>query len=308
MHFFLSVLLGLFSLIPSTGCVKIEDASSDSERQQQNSESFLKKAEEPTLKLEVLSGEFPREYSVLLIWEKNTSFKKWIIKKSLVEEKSSGFTEALEPQALSWLDKEIKEGQKIQYELWGITFSEERLLLGSQTTRIPTDIVVEGDQHISQWEGLLQSKKPLGKLFFGSQAKLQIEDKDFKVQVQELISEDGVLLSFSSEATAPIEKKGRNGGHIQIKAQKARGFLLFQLSGETGGDGKDGDPFEHLKMLMKVKELPNYKKGERWFYREDMRGAEGEDGAPAQYGDRELSCHISHIGSEFCMQRNIHVL
>ena len=239
----------------------------------------LGKEDQQTKRLtwEVLSGDFVGEYSVLLTWRKRLGFKKWLIKKHLVQSGSSKFTEVLEPQTLSWLDEAVKEGQKIQYELWGVSMSGKRELLEVIQIRIPTDMLIEGNQHIRQWESLLNSNKPIGRLVFRENASLQIENKSFKLQVQEVYSNKGVLLSFPLGSQAPLGTKGRGGGHIHITSKRAKGSLHFQLYGEGGGDGQNGDALQKAK-----------------------KGQRGAQGSPAQYGERISHCLRSFTSAEMC--------
>ena len=264
--FFFSLFLGFLSLIYSGGCIQVEDKDSTStsiQHGEKSEEEYFHKEEEASTKpliLELLPGDFISEYSVFLTWQENPQFKKWLIKKHIAKEENSEFTEALEPQALSWLDKDILEGQKIQYQLWGITFSEERELLGSQEIYILTDMLIDGNQKIGKWQDLLKSDKPIGRLVFLNNASLQIGDKDLKLRVKELYAKEGRLLSFPLGKKASVGKKGKNGGSIEIHAEKAEGTLHFQLHGEIGGDGQKGSNLGA-----------------------SGKGRKGADGKPAQY-------------------------
>ena len=186
-------------------------------------EPVEERQEKIPLKLEVVPGDYMGEYNVFLSWQKEAYFKKGFIKKRLIQEKNSSSLEALEAKEFFWIDKRIQEGQKIQYQLWGITFAEERKLLASQEVHIPTDILIEGNQNISQWQNLLKSGRPIGRLVFLSNATLQIEDKDFKLKVQKLHADEGHIISFPLGKKSPIGKKGRNGGAVEIHAEKAEG-------------------------------------------------------------------------------------
>ena len=232
----------------------------------------VEKGKKRILTSEMLPGDFVHEYSVLLSWEQNPQFKKWLIKKYLIKEKSSKFTEVLESQTLSWLDKDIQEGQFIQYELWGTSFSGEREIVGSQIVYVPTDILIEGNQHINQWETLLKSNKPIGRLIFLQNASLQIQNKAFKVKVREIYAEEGHLLSFPLAQKAEMGEEGRHGGSIAIYAEKAEGTLHLHLHGESGGDGQNGLPLGI-----------------------EGKGKRGPKGKPAQYEDIYKGCLLGQM-------------
>ena len=228
--------------------------------------SLVEKIEVEPLSLELLVGDFVREYSVMLTWREDPQFKEWFVKKKVFQEQTSKFIEVLKAENGSWIDKDIQEGQQIEYQLWGATVSGERKLVENKEIHIPTDMIIEGQEHIEEWEPLLNSGKPIGRLVFLEKASLQIEDKDFKIHVRELEAKEGKLLSFPFGQKASLGKEGRDGGSIEIYAEKAKGKLYLQLYGESGGEGQDGGAIRQAK-----------------------KGAKGAKGSPAQYRSIESS-------------------
>ena len=290
-YFLLLFLLSLLLVLPACHSLRQGDISSDSppvedegppspmdESELQYYHNLKKKGllGKPTMTVEVLPGDFVGQYSVLLNWVESPWHEKWLVKKSISREQKSKFTEALEAKNCSWLDENIREGQEIQYEVIGITPDKKQEFFALASFHVPTDMLIEGHQHISQWEGLLKSGKPIGRIVFRKNATLQIDDKDFKVTVQEIQAKEGRIISFPLAQKAGLEKEGRHGGSIELHAQKAEGTLHFQLYGESGGDGKRGEP------------LGIEGKGER-----------GKKGSPAQYRDVQNSCPSGNM--DICM-------
>ena len=245
------------------------DESELQKHQYMKEKGFLGKS---SMTVEVLPGDFIGQYSVLLHWIENPWYEKWLVKKSIFREQKSKFTESLEASNRSWLDENIQEGQQIQYEIIGITSEKKQEFFALAFFHVPTDILIEGHQHISQWENLLRSGKPIGRIVFRENATLQIDDKDFKVKAQEIQAKEGRIISFPLAQKADLEKEGRQGGSIEIHAQKAKGTLHFQLYGENGGDGKRGASLGA-----------------------EGKGKRGKKGKPAQYREVRSSCSSGNM-------------
>lgn len=116
---------------------------------------------------------------------------------------------------------------------------------------------------------------------------LVTEGRSLVIDVEELIAEDGTIMTFPVGQKAPKDQGGRSGGLITIKTKRAKGKLKFVLRGEEGGNGSDGPPF--------TSRAPKGKKGsaalglllclsEPSDGRQGLPGLKGQKGFPGKKG------------------------
>ena len=78
------------------------------------------------------------------------------------------------------------------------------------------------------------------KLIITRNARIRTLDKNLIIVVDELVGEGGVIENFKESQQALWGKDGRSGGMVAIIAKSAEGSLQVRLSGENGGNGKNG--------------------------------------------------------------------
>jgi hypothetical protein len=83
------------------------------------------------------------------------------------------------------------------------------------------------------------------RLFLNSDAETALftMGRDLHIDTEELISNDAHIATFPLGQRAELNRVGRNGGAIVIKAKRARGALTVETRGEHGGDGSQGAPY-----------------------------------------------------------------
>lgn len=98
------------------------------------------------------------------------------------------------------------------------------------------------------------------RLILGRGGFITTGGQDVRLEIGELLSDQGTIQTFSEGQKAEKGRDGRGGGKIELVVGRATGKLFLELRGEDGGNGLDGkDPDESL------------------------RGAKGYSGAPAMY-------------------------
>ncbi len=80
----------------------------------------------------------------------------------------------------------------------------------------------------------------VNRLIFAKGGRLETEGADLRIEANEIISDDGIIESFSADSTALPGKVGRNGGNIKITAKSGRGTLFIYGRGQNGGAGVSG--------------------------------------------------------------------
>ncbi len=104
-----------------------------------------------------------------------------------------------------------------------------------------------GEYYLSQAMGSLSedSSEPIvisgyQKFYLQRNDRLITNGRDLIIEVDEIIGGGGKIISFPEGATADVNREGRHGGSITIKARKLTGYLLLELRGEHGGRGIQG--------------------------------------------------------------------
>lgn len=105
-------------------------------------------------------------------------------------------------------------------------------------------------------------KIQLRHLYLKQKAKFFIGDFSGRIEIEDLISDDGAIQTFPTGQRA-VGKDGRSVGSFEIQASTARGKLYLNLVAESGGHGSVG-------------ENPD----------EKLTGSAGENGTPAQFSQR----------------------
>jgi hypothetical protein len=173
----------------------------------------------------------PNHYEVKLRWAIPESGPSWVIHRQ-EDGKSPVLLSTLPASANEYADSNVDPGKKYKYQLGALTEGNYQDVAAT-SIMVPKDMVVKDRQVISGVNGI-------GRLFLSSTARLVTEGKDAVIAVDEIISENGAIESFSEGAQAPNGQNGRNGGPITIKVKRGRGNLIVHARGEAGGAGVPG--------------------------------------------------------------------
>ncbi|MCB0416640.1 MAG: hypothetical protein H6617_05875 [Bdellovibrionaceae bacterium] len=173
----------------------------------------------------------PNHYEVKLRWAIPETGPSWVVHRQ-EDDKSPVLLSTLAASANEYTDSNIVPGKKHKYQLGALTEGNYEDVAAT-SIMVPKDMEVKDRLVISRIEGV-------GRLFLSKTAHLVSEGKDAAISVDEIISENGVVESFSEGAQAPLGEAGRNGGLITIKARRGRGNLIVHARGENGGMGIPG--------------------------------------------------------------------
>lgn len=94
--------------------------------------------------------------------------------------------------------------------------------------------VISGEKNLVQYIG---PRARIGTLLIEADAELTTNDVDVELEVKELISQGGKIMTFPERLvnTTIDDNDGLSGGKISIKARKAYGDLSVELRGLNGG-------------------------------------------------------------------------
>jgi hypothetical protein len=145
-------------------------------------------------------------------------------------------------------DVGLNHNSKYKVTLVSINSNGERgAILAEWTVQTPLDVLLsneEIDRHFEDKQKIeIQANRVFVKARESVDSSFLTLGRDVLINTNEFISENGVISTFGKNTKAPSDVKGRNGGLLIIKAKKATGSLAFELRGENGGDGRDGEPY-----------------------------------------------------------------
>jgi len=173
----------------------------------------------------------PNHYEIKLRWAIPETGPSWVVHRQ-EDDKSPVLLSTLPASASEYVDSNVAPGRKYKYQLGAVTEGSYEDVAATSVT-VPKDMVVKDRVVTSHINGI-------GRLFLSSTAKLVTDGKDTVIAVDEIISENGIVESFSEGTQAPNGVPGRNGGLITIKTKRGRGNLIVHARGETGGRGVPG--------------------------------------------------------------------
>ena len=139
----------------------------------------------------------------------------------------------LDSTANHFEDKSVVAGVSYRYFLATGSDDAPNIAL-SVTIIVPKDYVVSGENTVRELRGF-------NRLVLVRGGVLRTLGQDLSIEVNEIISDGGVISTFSENAKAPLGQSGRAGGSVRIVARRGSGQLVVQASGESGGDGRDGE-------------------------------------------------------------------
>ena len=118
--------------------------------------------------------------------------------------------------------------------------------------------------------------------------QIQTNEHDLTIIAEEFLSNHSIIRNFQEEQTAEKKQEGKSGGHVLIKAKKAKGSLGLILSGENGGSVS--------RRLISRSE------------RAKLSGPEGENGYDAVYDkwcqDFYIPLGLGVFGGKIVLDRN----
>ncbi|XGC81364.1 hypothetical protein ACES2L_02555 [Bdellovibrio bacteriovorus] len=79
-------------------------------------------------------------------------------------------------------------------------------------------------------------------LKFTHRGALYTMGNEVHLEIENLVSDDGLIATFPENAQALSQQNGKHGGHIVLNIKSAQGHLKSILRGENGADGLPGNP------------------------------------------------------------------
>ena len=191
------------------------------------------KTDKPTLIASVRATPKPNQYMVVLEWNGvSTDPEAWTLDKLDGKILTAPFT-TLAGSVRRFTDLEVKAGKTYTYSLKAEQ-REETQPLESATVAIPRDLEIKGAQTVS-------SLPRINRLFLYPDSHLITMGREFHLDVNEIVSEDGTIESFPEKAvTAPAGANGRSGEAMNIRAKRGTGILHVVARGEDGVPGSRG--------------------------------------------------------------------
>ncbi|NBX77543.1 MAG: hypothetical protein EBQ92_13400 [Proteobacteria bacterium] len=132
-------------------------------------------------------------------------------------------------------DEEVQEGKDYLYQVQMINGSKSVTSDWLQVT-VPKDKVFEGDEIVQTG-----SVENYARLFLKNKVRIVWQGDKLEIRTHEIISEDAVLDSFSTDQKkAETGEAGRSGGELIIQAKTLKGSLFIRADGQNGGVGLEG--------------------------------------------------------------------
>lgn len=185
------------------------------------------------LKIEVIPLPQPNDYEVKITWaalEKDPSH--WsIIRHSPRKEIVSLAT--LPREKREYIDRShLVAGVVYTYFVKALDSDESHFFLKAEV-QIPKDLEIKQKAVVSEITGYRR-------LFLRKEGRILPQFENLRIDVQEILSQEGVIQNFESKQEANLGIPGRSGGLLWIRAQKASGILHVVGNGERGGQGLPG--------------------------------------------------------------------
>ena len=188
----------------------------------------------------VVTGLAPHHYQAAINWPEGVSGASVVVNKKSVFKAESPLIHSFK------LD--LEDNQSFIVQIISVPLdSKEPKIISEWNIKTPTDLVLSDIEVDPSLENQNKISLTVNRLFIPKADRnnfsLLTEGKDFIINTGELIADDSVISTFKKDQKASINKNGLNGGLIIIKAARATGNLSFELRGEHGGDGVNGEPY-----------------------------------------------------------------
>jgi hypothetical protein len=226
-HLFLIAILAILL------CLALSSCDSQSDGQPVPPTPVPKPNPSTKLSAEVKPLAEANHYLVRLTWQTNEQASDWIV----YRKGSNGVLQELgkaDAAAKTHDDPSVTIGERYTYYLASVDGAEP-VFKSSVVVDIPRDLEIHGQYRTKELVGI-------NRLFLSKDAVIVTEGQDFRIEAQEILSDGGSILTFSSGQKALSSKDGRSGGFIKVVARRAKGSLRIEGRGETAGDGMDGTP------------------------------------------------------------------
>ncbi len=189
----------------------------------------------PKLAVVIKALDQPNAYYAVLNFT-DLSAGDWVVKRKKEGERDLHVIELKE--SLDGIeDRTVEAASTYTYQL---AKSDETKLSDPITVKIPRDFAIGGIQSMAT--------NPQGKieiagferLFLHPESTILTQGRDLSIDVNEIISSNGEIRTFSETQQATLGQDGRSGGSITIHAKKLIGTSSIALRGERGGQGQKG--------------------------------------------------------------------
>jgi hypothetical protein len=183
----------------------------------------------------------------------------------------------------------LQSGQRLELELWA---EKQNVWTRVKTLieEVPHDAVVAG---VRTWNSIfLEQRKTPYRVYLSAGSQLVTEGLDLDLEIDELHSDGGKIITYAENQKAANDQPGRPAGKVHLKIKSLEGMLGIEMRGEAGGDGHTGR---------------NGGNGANVFYNNSSYcqpttptggpGENGENGAPGQIGGGagDLILHVGEL-------------
>ncbi|GIL17055.1 MAG: hypothetical protein BroJett040_08060 [Oligoflexia bacterium] len=224
--------MAVLCLFVAGGCADIKNdkaktpnaVSSVSEHIESRSISDLMSIQvQPTTKAE--------RYIVYFSWPKIEDDKRIRIRKEQVL--------ALVPSTQTTFSHEVDHDQTITYTFEVLNSSSTVEKTFAKLVKIPRDFVVRTGQSEFNEDQKINIKR----LFLNTDISLKTNGHNIQIMTEELISNKGLIETFTEGAKADASSSGKGAGELILKAKSAIGQLKIVMRGQNGGDGFKGQSY-----------------------------------------------------------------
>lgn len=137
----------------------------------------------------------------------------------------------------STLDTSVEPGRSYEYQV--VTVKGQKL---SFRVDVPKDLEVRAPYILTS------PKNSYRRVFISSQGSILTEGRDVELNIEFLSAEAGArIATFANGSRAADGGFGRNAGMLNLNLMNAKGDLVIDVSGENGGKGVDGQPWERAR-------------------------------------------------------------
>lgn len=184
------------------------------------------------LKLELKEYDAPNSYGVALSWE-DVGKGQAILLRRVDQDGRITQLDTLPIDEHSFEDKSVLPTVKYSYQL-AILSGEALAQKLEAEIQIPSDLAFSGLTTIGNVDSSIR------RIFLNEGVVARTNGEEVTIDVNEIVSRNGVIETFAEGTTAAAGQNGRSGGRIYIKTKKGRGNLTILARGENGGAGFQG--------------------------------------------------------------------
>ena len=187
----------------------------------------------------------PYKYRVLMSW------KKFSEPKTIRFKKGSNITET--DQTVGYFSFSVAHNQKIIFDIDVLNANRKIEHSFQKEIEIPRDFVVTSENRILNNPLITRgvSYYNINRLYLSTSDVLAVSDAEAVINVNELfassLNESFIANSIylNGEASKALkDTDGRHGGKLNVRIKNLYGKIHFLMSGESGGDGTSGLPWD----------------------------------------------------------------